>query len=252
MDGDELAEDVAGADVEPRRLALVFQILRRQPDRGEREDLGAVADRGVAVDHRRRADPAVPADADMRTDDGERRRRRCRRRSTAVGDTCAAGSICAIGRTASSSSASATVCPSTSATADAFTSGPRGAPSVTTSCSDRRARPACGTSRRRRRAAARRTVAAAAVAARRRSSSSSVAACVSASIISTAGISGLSGKCPWKNSSLTVTFLTATSRFPGSCSATASTRSEGKRWASRSRVHLRDRARRTSRGPGVH
>ena len=35
------------------------------------------------------------------------------------------------------------------------------------------------------------------------------------------------GKWPWKNSSLTVTFLTATSRRPGSCWTTASTRNDG-------------------------
>jgi len=52
MDGDELAEDVAGADFEASRLAFVFQILRREPDRRKREDLVAGADRGVAVDHR--------------------------------------------------------------------------------------------------------------------------------------------------------------------------------------------------------
>ena len=56
---------------------------------------------------------------------------------------------------------------------------------------------------------------------------STAATCVSASIISTAGISGDPGKCPWKNSSLTVTFLNATSRSPGSCSVTASISSDG-------------------------
>ncbi len=49
------------------------------------------------------------------------------------------------------------------------------------------------------------------------SSSSTVDACASASIISTPGIVGRPGKCPWKNSSLTVTFLAATTRRPGSC-----------------------------------
>ncbi len=57
--------------------------------------------------------------------------------------------------------------------------------------------------------------------------SSSVATCASVSIISTPGISGVPGKCPWKKSSLTVTFLTATSRLPGSCSVTASTSADG-------------------------
>ena len=45
MDGDELAEDVALADHEPRRLATVLQVLRRQADRRERKDLGPIADR---------------------------------------------------------------------------------------------------------------------------------------------------------------------------------------------------------------
>ena len=36
-----------------------------------------------------------------------------------------------------------------------------------------------------------------------------VATWASVSIISTPGISGAPGKCPWKKSSLTVTFLTA-------------------------------------------
>ena len=44
-----------------------------------------------------------------------------------------------------------------------------------------------------------------------------------------AGISGEPGKCPWKNSSLTVTFLTATRRRPGSCSVIASTSIDGYR-----------------------
>ena len=56
---------------------------------------------------------------------------------------------------------------------------------------------------------------------------SSVATCASVSIMSTPGISGAPGKCPWKKSSLTVTFLTATSRLPGSCSVTASTSGDG-------------------------
>ena len=57
MDGDELAEDVALADHEPRFLAPEFQVLRHEADRRERIDLGAVADLGPAVDDRRRADP---------------------------------------------------------------------------------------------------------------------------------------------------------------------------------------------------
>ena len=54
-----------------------------------------------------------------------------------------------------------------------------------------------------------------------------VATWASVSIMSTPGISGDPGKCPWKKSSLTVTFLTALMRRPGSCSMTASTSGEG-------------------------
>jgi hypothetical protein len=54
-----------------------------------------------------------------------------------------------------------------------------------------------------------------------------VAAWTNDSIISTAGISGVPGKCPWKNSSLTVTFLIATTRRPASCSRMVSTSSDG-------------------------
>ena len=59
------------------------------------------------------------------------------------------------------------------------------------------------------------------------SSSSTAAAWTKVSIIKTPGITGLPGKWPWKNSSLTVTFLTATRRAPGSCSTTSSSSTEG-------------------------
>ena len=59
------------------------------------------------------------------------------------------------------------------------------------------------------------------------SSSRTVEACASASIISTPGMSGAPGKWPWKNSSLTVTFLAATRRRPGSCCSTTSSRYDG-------------------------
>ena len=47
MDRDELAENIAGADLEAGRLALVFQVLRRQANRRIGKHLRAVADRGV-------------------------------------------------------------------------------------------------------------------------------------------------------------------------------------------------------------
>ena len=54
---------------EARRLAVILQILRDQADRGEREDLVAVADLGRAVDDRRGADAAVASDAHVIADD---------------------------------------------------------------------------------------------------------------------------------------------------------------------------------------
>ena len=44
VDGGELAEHVAVADLEARRLALVLLVLRRVADRGELEDLVVRAD----------------------------------------------------------------------------------------------------------------------------------------------------------------------------------------------------------------
>ena len=75
----------------------------------------------------------------------------------------------------------------------------------------RRGRRASGTSRCRRRAARRGEIAPS-------PTSRMAATCAIVSIISTPGISGAPGKCPWKKSSLTLTFLTALTRRPGSCS----------------------------------
>src|SRR6202012_2828765 len=66
-----LAKDVAVADLESRRLALVLLVLRRIADRGELIDLVAGADARRAVDHRMRSDPAARADRYARTDDAE-------------------------------------------------------------------------------------------------------------------------------------------------------------------------------------
>ena len=62
VDRDELADHVAVADHQAGRLPAELQVLRDQADRGERKDLVAVADLGVAVDHRGRADAAVASD----------------------------------------------------------------------------------------------------------------------------------------------------------------------------------------------
>ena len=65
---------------------------------------------------------------------------------------------------------------------------------------------------------------------------SSVAACASASTISTPGITGKRGKCPWKYGSLTVTFLSARIDLPGSIESTRSTSRHGYRCGSRARI----------------
>ena len=54
--------------VEPRPLALVLQVLRRQADRRHREDPRVVADLGPSFDHGRGADAAPPADRHVRAD----------------------------------------------------------------------------------------------------------------------------------------------------------------------------------------
>ena len=76
VDRHELAENVAAADHQPGRLTLILEILRREADRSERVDLRVVADLRPAVHHRRRADAAAPANADVRTDARMRANRR--------------------------------------------------------------------------------------------------------------------------------------------------------------------------------
>ena len=66
------------ADREPRPLALVLQVLRREPDRRHRKDLRLVADLGPPVDDDRRADAAALADADVGANDRCRPDRRSR------------------------------------------------------------------------------------------------------------------------------------------------------------------------------
>ena len=72
MNRDELAEHVAVADDEARRLAPVLQVLRRHAERPERVQHVVVAELRVAVDDARRADPVVAAEADVGADGGVR------------------------------------------------------------------------------------------------------------------------------------------------------------------------------------
>ena len=73
--GGELAEHVAIADLEPRGLAVVLEVLRRVADRRELEDLVAGADARRALDDRVRTDPGPGADAARRPDDRVRAHR---------------------------------------------------------------------------------------------------------------------------------------------------------------------------------
>ena len=70
--GDVLADHVAAADDELRRLAAIFQILRLVPDRGEREYARAVADRGAPGDDDVRQKLDAVAQLDMLPDMAER------------------------------------------------------------------------------------------------------------------------------------------------------------------------------------
>ena len=217
MDRDELAEHVVVADDEPRRLAAVLQVLRRQADRRQRRDVGVIAD--LASSRRRRS--TRRAGTRGRSPRAGRPSRTAR--STVPGPIFALGmddrgrvndrsGVVPAGSSAMTRSASATTWPPTDATA--ASRAMRAAAAAhrhARARADRRARPGAGTSRCPRRAATRSD---------RRGSpsanSSRLATCVSDSIISTPGMSGVPGKCPWKNSSFTVTFLTATMRRPGS------------------------------------
>ena len=228
VDGDELAEDVAGADLEARRLAAVLQVLRRQADRGEREDLGAVADRGVAVDHRRRADLAVRGRCTTCGPiDGERRRRRCRRRPRASGATRAVRID--VARSASDRQHQLglghDLAVDFGEAADASRAAARRAER------DLEPQPIAGHDL----LAELGAVDAAQLhdvrrgdAARAASSSSSVAACASASIIRTAGISGLPGKVSLEELFVDGDVLDRDEPLPGSCSAIGVDEERGK------------------------
>ena len=70
VEGAELADRVALADLEPRRLAGVFLVLRHRAERAELEDAVVAADRRVAFDDAVRADARALVDAHVRTNDG--------------------------------------------------------------------------------------------------------------------------------------------------------------------------------------
>jgi hypothetical protein len=72
VDGAELANGVAVADVQLGALPRVFFVLGNGADRVELEDLVVLPDAGLALNDTVRADPGAPADADVRADNGVR------------------------------------------------------------------------------------------------------------------------------------------------------------------------------------
>jgi hypothetical protein len=65
MDGGEFTDAVVVANLEPRRLAMILEILRSCADRSELKDAIAGADRRLALDYRVRADDGAGTDADL-------------------------------------------------------------------------------------------------------------------------------------------------------------------------------------------
>ena len=68
VDGHELADRVAVADLQAGGFAGVLLVLRRPADRRELKDAVALADGRVALDHAVRTDRAARADAHVRAD----------------------------------------------------------------------------------------------------------------------------------------------------------------------------------------
>ena len=218
VDRHELAEDVAaGRSTSARRLAAVLQVLRHQADRREREDLASR--RRSRSSRRSTADAPIRqccADPHVRADRSRTARRSCPRRSRRVGCTMARRiDVGAVGlerraagrpRPRPGRRRSATPCACASGGAlgaerhlEAQPIAGHDLPAelrvVDAAQVDARVRRGAP----RARAAARPPPAPAPRSSARRASAARP------------------GKWPWKNSSLTVTFLTATSRAPGSC-----------------------------------
>src|SRR3546814_12646415 len=72
VDGGELADHVAVADLQRDAFAAVLLVLRVAADRGVAVDAVVAADAGRAVDAAVRADAGAVADLDVGADEGER------------------------------------------------------------------------------------------------------------------------------------------------------------------------------------
>ncbi|MNY52709.1 hypothetical protein D3C86_1884050 [compost metagenome] len=72
MDGRELADRVAVANLEPGGLVGVLHVLRRATHRGVGPDAVAFPNGGMAFDGGMRADPGAAANPHVGTDNGKR------------------------------------------------------------------------------------------------------------------------------------------------------------------------------------
>src|SRR5439155_16361983 len=111
VDGAVLADHGRAADLDPRVLALVLQVLRVVADNGAIPDLHAPPEPHVALQHRVRGDVTALADRHVRADD------RVRAHGRVVRQLCRRidqrGPVDHFSVTIAIISASATTCPST-------------------------------------------------------------------------------------------------------------------------------------------
>ena len=244
MDRDEFADAVAVADAGLGALALVLQILRRDADGGVREEDVVLADPGgpfeevVGHQARARADFDVRADDAVGADFGGLGNPRAGVHDgggmdRTSSDLSARRHFSSLSASLHMTSASATTTPSTVATPAILATL---ALRLMTFISMRSVSP--GTTGRRKRAFSMATSRTSLLARSSMLLSTRMpAVCAMASTISTPGITGKSGKWPWKNGSSLVTFLIPTMRS-GSISTMRSTSRNGERCGRMARISL--------------
>lgn len=86
IDGHRFPDGAAFADLEPRILAVKFQVLRLVTHRGEGEDARIPADAGIAFDNGMRHQLDIVAEDDLRADNGIGADAHTRPQHGAVGD----------------------------------------------------------------------------------------------------------------------------------------------------------------------
>jgi hypothetical protein len=107
IEGAELADRVAVADLEPGRLAGILLVLRGFTDRAELEDAIVAADAGMSGQHHMRTDHSAIANLDMLAHDRIRADHDATPKSRrGMDDGCRMNAHCGVGRTAQIRSAS--------------------------------------------------------------------------------------------------------------------------------------------------